>query len=163
MKSIKRKVTRFVDKNTKSNAKKERKSNSLLIILFDISFSKCNERILCACPREKKVPEQEFEFLVDQRLNILDLLTIRQQKVSNVLSKETKKIICAINDKSLTLSDGNENHTNKDPSETSRSNQIRQSLLNFIQNVIRYQISNIAAASLTSSLLYLSMNQMFPL
>ena len=48
------------------------------------------------------------------------------------------------------VSDDNENYTDKDPSFTSEPRtliQIRQSLPNFIQNIIRYQISDTTISS----------------
>ena len=52
--------------------------------LFDISTCKCTNFATCACPREKKVPFQEKQFLSDQRF-------ARKMHIGSIESAITKR------------------------------------------------------------------------
>ena len=46
---------------------KPKKSRDFLHNLFDICTCKCEDRKHCTCPKERKIPQREWYFLMDQR------------------------------------------------------------------------------------------------
>ena len=57
----------FGRKNTETFQNKLAAFQKIICSLFDISACKCTDFEECACPKEKIVPIEERNFLVDQR------------------------------------------------------------------------------------------------
>ena len=130
--------------------------------LFDICTCKCEDRVMCSCTKEKKIPKREWDFLMDQRQNRED----QQFMIGRVDKKVTDKIREAAETKAAASAaieaeavvETKDTVTDKDfecnvlPTK-SPATQNRLSLDNFISECDRYHISDRAASAMATALL----------
>ena len=130
--------------------------------LFDICTCKCEDRVMCSCTKEKKIPKREWDFLMDQRQNRED----QQFMIGRVDKKVTDKIREAAETKAAASAaieaeavvETKDTVTDKDfecnvlPTK-SPATQNRLSLDNFISECDRHHISDRAASAMATALL----------
>ena len=76
-----------------STVKKGRKKKNMDVLdqLFDICTCKHLTREVCDCPALKKVPEREYDFLMDQRSERKMFISKKDEKVSLAWAKTREK------------------------------------------------------------------------
>ena len=154
-----------------------KKKIDTLTDLFDISPCKHEDIDLCDCPKEKKVPKDEWEFMQDQRsarnlyIGSRDMnITNRWKRIREAmdkklirLTKETQRVDKLREDEILkriefvidSLEAIENNNIPADPEftviEKKEHNQNRQSLSNYSAELDRYTISDTAGAALVTA------------
>lgn len=142
--------------------------------LFDIASCKCSDPITCKCPKERKIPLEEREFIKDQRtVRIMMIGCIDQSKTKTLMlraqRKEAKAMRLTAGASTSRLVEITENNLESDNSDDgssedqlemadkeldeASSSQQRRRLTNTAQASERYGISDRAAADIASSVL----------
>ena len=168
-----------------AHAQKKEKTVDFFHNLFDICPCKCLIRSTCKCPKDKKVPVLEWDFLWDQRSDrdrfigevdqeVTEKWTENQDRNDNEdfrITKEENRCnnvreARKENVKAFFQFENDENHNNTEAGDDEEytpagpqisiladTSQNRLDLSNFIAEVDRYQISDRAAAALSTGLL----------
>lgn len=142
--------------------------------LFDISACKCKFFDKCKCPKEKKVPESERDFLLDQRNKrrraIGSVDRVRTKKLKRKLERQAKdssrskklRTESSYTHENSTVSSDSSSDDQPNSEETckqdssakpSSSNQMRLQLSNTAAACVRFGISHAAGAAVATSVL----------